>query len=220
MCLCTCAHVLPDLSVHGGVCVGAVRVLRGWTCVHDARRGLHERGAAVRVPVLRVCVQGEGRAYVSVRVNTGTLRGLEAGCVGGSSLGGEASIPSRAGGGGGGCVWLSGHPAKQTWVTLPAPPSPGLAPPVPWHQSRQRRRSQNPLQAGGMRRHGWKEVATGMRPKECPALAHPALPAANPIQPPLGGRSRTRRPLTLPTLIPPSSSSSRPLICGHSERGA
>lgn len=86
-------------------------------------------------------------------------------------------LPGLAGAAGAVCVALRPPCSKQqTWVTLPAPhPAQAWHPPVPWHQSRQRRRSQNPLQAGGKGDMDGEEVATGMRREECPA-SHTAPP--------------------------------------------
>lgn len=68
------------------------------------------------------------------------------------------------------------------------PPSPGLAPPVPWHQSRQRRRSQNPLQAGGKGDMDGEEVATRHETRGVPRFT-PRLPSGRSPSAPLGRRT-------------------------------
>lgn len=171
---------------------------------------------AVRVPVFTGVRAG-------VQANTGTLRGPGGRvCRRRAPLwaGMPLFLPGLAGAAGAVCMDLRLPCSKQQiWVTLPAPhPAQAWHPPVPWHQSRQRRRSQNPLQAGGKGDTDGEEVAVGVRQEECPPRTRRPLSGQS-HQPPAGPRQEAE-PLTLPTLIPPSSSSSRPLICGHSERGA
>lgn len=176
------------------------------------------------------------RAGVCVCVRTYTLKwgslSLVAGCAGGEFFSSWMICPFQSWG----QVWLSGclprrSGAGQTpgqgppYLFLPLPPSPGLSPPgmtgfhpIPWHQSLQRRRSQNPLQAGGRRGTRRHRVATGPRQRKPPP--HP--PRRPTQEPPIPSASRwavagMKVPLTSPTLILLSSSSSRPLICGHSE---
>ena len=146
-----------------------------------------------------VCVPVFKGVRAGVRANTGTLRGS-----GGRVCRRRAPLwvgmllflPGLAGAAGAVCKALRLPCSKQIWVTLPAPhPAQAWHPPVPWHQSQQRRRSQNPLQAGGKGDTDGEEVAAGVRQEECPA-SHTA--PANPISPPLGrGRrlSHSRCPL-------------------------
>lgn len=127
----TCAHVLPDLSVHGDVWGGLCMCYVGGPACMAAHRGLHERGHGCACTCVERCACRRAGLCVSVRVNTGTLRGLEAGCAGGAPLSGWGGFYSFQGWRGrqGLCVWLSGYPARSSrpgsLFPPPAQPRPG-----------------------------------------------------------------------------------------------
>lgn len=166
--------------MHGDVGAGLCVCYVGGPACMAAHRGLHERGHGCACTCVEGCACRRVGPCVSVRVNTGTLRGREAGGAGGALLSGWGGFYSFQGWQGrqGLCVWLSGYPAQSSrpGSLFPAPnPAQAWHPPVPWHQSRQRRRSQNPLQAGGKGDMDGVEVAAGVRREECPA-SHTAPP--------------------------------------------
>lgn len=117
----TCAHThvctrVAGLSVHGDVCGGLCVCYVGGPACMAAHRGLRERGHGCASTCVEGCACRRAGLCVSVRVNTGTLRGLEAGCAGGALLSGWGGFYSFQGWRGrqGLCVWLSGYPARSS----------------------------------------------------------------------------------------------------------
>lgn len=171
------------------------------------------------------------RAGVCVCVRTYTLKwgslSLVAGCAGGEFFSSWMICPFQSWG----QVWLSGclprrSGAGQTpgqgppYLFLPLPPSPDLSPPSHTLASITAEKKV-PKSSAGWRQKRHQKTPSCHRPqtKEAPSPPAPARPTQ---EPPIPSASRwavagMKVPLTSPTLILLSSSSSRPLICGHSE---
>lgn len=184
-CLSTCPHALPDSSVCGDVCACSCACVYtgGPTCM-TPHRGLRDcvHGCAC------TCVHG---CACRCAGEHGHFKGAWRQGVqeASSSLGRDASIPSRAGGGGRGCVHGSqadlleaadlGHASRPL-------PSTGLAPPCTLASITAEKKV--PKSSAGWRqgRHGWRGGGRWRETRGVPTPAHGTPPAANPISPPLG----------------------------------
>ena len=178
----TCAYCQICLCMETCVCSCACVYTGGPTCM-TPQRGLHE---CVHGCVC-TCVQG---CACRCEGEHGHFKGVWRQGVqeASSSLGRDASSPSRAGGGGRGCVRGSqatlleadlGHSSRP-------PPSTGLAPPCTLASITAEKKV--PKSSAGWRqgRHGWRGGGRRRETRGVPCLAHRAPPAANPISPPLG----------------------------------